>query len=1125
MKKEVRKNNFYEFAEQYHESLINNTNNDNMNLATNKFDESVSELLEKYGSLKKQRIVSDVKNFYETASLAGEFNNLHEKNYGASVLFIDKGNIMTQVALFKTFLMKICNTKEKYISLLFGLKNEEVLEALDPKKHKEYLEGNLDKEEFINIIKHDFDLNKLKNYIEKTNCYDKDAHYNILTKKASSILNKTMNEEFDILARNYTDYMAKDDKHLTSINNLIKNINENEKHILANNEIYSEYNKLISNDGSGNVKFLTNINITTKEGINKLEEILLATKISTGNKNRYPFDIAVIPNLLHLPQETVLFIKGLSQEYVISFENEWLNNSSATLHVDTYENMGAQFIIDERENRVPLTNLSKIKAPKGIPFVSFISGADHGNIYHSEVDTQNMIEMAIANNVKTVYIKGLFYSTYYRSETARRRLVDPSYPTLDSRLKKAREVIKQINDAGIKVEYIMGSEEENLFEDLKRLYLKEQGVKYWDFMKRDDLKVRYSWVEPFIIQRLIPYMIRSGEDVVNFHTDEEKETRVSKVCEALKLYYDGLPLGQMSQYINPKYLKDTAAFKVNYSTIVNYNKKDPSLSVEVMEDPNFSSSTQYANPTRGAFKKLARTQTGAVGNEDLEMHPQIIVDPHQGYQHLEIREDQVLIHTPQMINDEWYDNKDFLPGIKNKIKADPTKKRVSQLGTNPNYPGGWMIAGDVREWLKIVPYYKRTKEVMNHVQKTGKGLPETGVLYINDTQLGSLTERIEYFIKTVDIAHYLFKVKGILFNGDFQQGWNYPSFPLENRHLGTSNVSQQMIDFVELIRPWMIGGMGVVNIETFENNARKNKIDSKIAKEIIIHLLENNLIEKRNTKNFYANLYGIKNDIDYNSVDLKLPHNLKIHEAHIRKQLKEINKFEFIDIAEGNHEYNTDWNNKGYRLVLHLKQELDLLKEMSGSDVDIVETEFFTNKKGDLVRAPYGFRTINGYNTVYGHSFKAAGKSCGNSPIAGMAKYFEQVGALSNDVHRALGAHYHIIESGVINNKLFNTTGGFAGQSGYEHRLGYNSSPASQIDVYLPDGRIEMNIIGKEFIDNWKIKNPYVAKIGLENFINECFTEYAYIYGDTMPNEFPNMYPRQLEPAKKLNKTIGPKIK
>ena len=213
-----------------------------------------------------------------------------------------------------------------------------------------------------------------------------------------------------------------------------------------------------------------------------------------------------------------------------------------------------------KENRKPLTNLSKIKA-KGIPFVSFISGADH-EMFHSEVDTQNMIDMSIANGVKTIYIKGLFYSTYYRTQTARRRLVDPSYPTLDSRLKKAREIIKKINDAGINVEYIMGVEEESLFEDLKRLYLKEQGVKYWDFMKRDDLKVRYSWVEPFIIQKLIPYMIRSGEDVVNFYTDEEKETRVSKICEALKLYYDGLPLGQMSQYINPKYLKTLKCLKL-----------------------------------------------------------------------------------------------------------------------------------------------------------------------------------------------------------------------------------------------------------------------------------------------------------------------------------------------------------------------------------------------------------------------------------------------------------------------------------------------------------------------------------------------------------------------------------
>lgn len=1125
MKKELRNMNFFEFIKQHQESLEETIVDNSMNLTSNKFTDSSINLLEKYGELKKTRILSDVKNFYETASLAGEINSLHEKKYGASILFVDKADNKSKMALFNTLLMTMCNTKEKYLSLLFGLENDELLKALDPKKYKLYLEGSLDKDEFIKTIKHNFDITKLKKYLDENKIYNQEAHYEMLTKKAANILEEDIYKEFKILAKEVTNYLGENNEYINLVNDLFTNIKENDKnHILGNNEIYSGFKKLVSPNGKGNVKFLTNIDLTTKKGLSKLEEILIENKIYSKNKKTHSFDIAVIPNLLYLPQDTMLFIKQLSQEYVINLENEWVNNSSATLHVDTYENMGAQFIIDERENRKPLTNLSKIKAPKGIPFVSFISGADHGNIYHSEVDTQNMIDMSIANGVKTIYIKGLFYSTYYRTQTARRRLVDPGYPTLDSRLKKAREIIKKINDAGINVEYIMGVEEESLFEDLKRLYLKEQGVKYWDFMKRDDLKVRYSWVEPFIIQKLIPYMIRSGEDVVNFYTDEEKETRVSKICEALKLYYDGLPLGQMSQYINPKYLKDTKMFKVNHSTMVNYNKKDPALSVKVVEDPNFSTRAQYANPTRGLFKKVARIQTGTVRSEDLEKQPQIIVDPHQGYQHLEIRGDQVLIHTPQMINDEWFDNKDFLPGIKNQIKADPTKKRMSQASTTPNFPGGWMIAGDARNWLKVVPYFKRTKEVMNHVQKTGEGLPETGVLYINDTQLGSLTERIEYFIKTIDIANYHFKVKGMLFNGDFQQGWNYPSFPLENRHLGTSNVSQQMVDFVELIRPWMIEGMGVVNTETFENNRRKNKIDGTIANEIIAHLEKNNLIEKRKTNNLYGNLHGIKNDVDYKTVDLKLPPNLKIHEAHIRKKLQSINKFEFIDIAEGNHEYNTDWDNKGYRLVLHLKQELDLLKEMTGSDIDIVETEFLVNKKGDLVRAPYGFRTINGYNTVYGHSFRAA-KGGGGSPIAAMAKYFQQVGALSKDIHRALGAHYHIVEAGVINNKLLNTTGGFAGQSGYEHRLGYHSTPASQIDIYLPDGRIETNIIGKEFIDNWKIKNPYVAKIGLDNFIKECLTEYANIYGDTMPNEFQDLYTRQLEPAKKLNKTIGPKIK
>ena len=44
---------------------------------------------------------------------------------------------------------------------------------------------------------------------------------------------------------------------------------------------------------------------------------------------------------------------------------------------------------------------------------------------------------------------------------------------------------------------------------------------------------------------------------------------------------------------------------------------------------------------------------------------------------------------------------------------------MSQASTTPNFPGGWMIAGDARNWLKVVPYFKRTK-VMNHVQKQEK---------------------------------------------------------------------------------------------------------------------------------------------------------------------------------------------------------------------------------------------------------------------------------------------------------------------------------------------------------------------------------------------------------------------
>ena len=1125
------------------------------------FNSVAEKLTEKYYEEKAPTIISHVGGFYVTASLAGAITQNAKSNSKTNILFFDRKDGNIQNAIYNTLLMHVCKTKEEYITTLFGLDEIDIVKCLKPSLYVSYIEEILSenndfsdlnksekkakikelyeldsnaldkiiKKEYIStslvdsILESDFNLGKIVKYASKKP-YDVNNHYKLLVRKSTGKLDNDILNLFKMIASNMCEYLNRKNNYNDLIKYLSTDIKNNSKyHILANNSVFNGYKSLIKKRGNGSVKFASGIDISKEEGVQKLKNILVSEGIITNDKEHFPIDIAFIPHI-NLMKEAYPFIKENVEEYINlnktngKGRNNFSVNSTATLSVRDYKSIGAEFIKEQRENRCELTHLSKIDKREGFPLISFIAGANFGNIYHSEIDTENMIDMAIKDGVDTVYIQGLLYGTYYHHQTSRRLLTDPGYESLDSRLKAAKKIVKRLNDAGIKVVYQMGDEEIHLYQDMFKIYVREQGVSGNNFLEREDLRSRYDWVRPIIIGELIPYLIRSGEDVTNFYTDEVKETRVSKICHALKLYKDNLPLGELSKYINPEYLKDTDMFKVVFNTVDNYNKNDKALSIDLLSNPNYSYITQYGKPNIGAIKTLRYHQTGSVGNDSIEKIPQLFVDSRQGFMSIAYQGDQATINVPQMIDDSLYiENKGLLPGIKEHILEDPTHKRVTQIQTRPNYPGGWTINGDLRERMIIVPYYKRSREVMEYVNKNGTPLQMQAVGYINDWQTGSPTERLIYNVKAMDYMFYEGHITGIFGNGDFQQGWNYPKFANESRHLGSSSVTQQMVSDVKLLRPFLRDGMGVIK----DGFVKDDEIDSHISDKIISHLASEGLI-KHNT-GLYQNMDTLRRDIDYKTVNLNLPDELKPYEKSIRDKLTSTINLLFVDLIEGNHEYNTDWNNKGYNEIELLRQELESLKTYTGSDVDITLTEFLVNKNGDFVNAPYSFRTINGYNNVNGHAFKPAGKGGGVSPTVAMAKYLDQMAGFSNRIDRANAAHYHIFETSVIDNKLLTITGGGAGQSGFEQNLGYASTPCYVLDRYLPDGRIVIETIGPKFLDEYKIQNPYIKEKGLDKFIEECITEEATIYDRDEPKKLQKLHQRKLV-AKKPNDIIGPKI-
>ena len=203
-----------------------------------------------------------------------------------------------------------------------------------------------------------------------------------------------------------------------------------------------------------------------------------------------------------------------------------------------------------------------------------------------------------------------------------------------------------------------------------------------------------------------------------------------------------------------------------------------------------------------------------------------------------------------------------------------------------------------------------------------------------------------------------------------------------------------------------------------------------------------------------------------------------------------------------------------------LRQEIETIQRYTGSDVDLTLTEYLVNGRGDFVCAPYGFRTINGYNTIFSHSF---GKGGGASPTVGISKWLSKMAPDLPRINIINSAHFHCFETSVFDNTLIAVTGSSSGQSGYEQNYGLSSQPRFVIERYLPDGRFTMETVGTDFLDNYQIQDPYIREIGLDSFIQECMTEKTNIFAKDKPKQLQKIYHRELV-ANEPNKIIGPDI-
>ena len=218
-------------------------------------------------------MISQVGGFYVMASLAGyAASNSRTKPI---LLFFDRKTNNIGNAIYNTLLMQACDTKEEYITKLFGLDNADIIKSLNKNKYIEYIiqvfkeqedttgiradrirvkalrKYRNNKEEYDSIIakEHDlahramrtleenFNIANIERYV-KTIEYDREKHLEVLRSVAGK-LSREHRALFEPLALSMTDYLARDYNYRDLANYLSRDMQKNNSnHIFTSTTVH-----------------------------------------------------------------------------------------------------------------------------------------------------------------------------------------------------------------------------------------------------------------------------------------------------------------------------------------------------------------------------------------------------------------------------------------------------------------------------------------------------------------------------------------------------------------------------------------------------------------------------------------------------------------------------------------------------------------------------------------------------------------------------------------------------------------------------------------------------------------------------------------------------------------------
>ena len=764
--------------------------------STDKFDKTLEYLtsIQKYSGLAAPSMLANIGGVDAALSL---YANVAQKTKGTPhILFIDRNPSHIDNLLFR-MITAVLNpgSRREYIADIFGVTDPEQRKSINP------------------------DSISLDDKVIKA--YDVSKHYEMLKAKAKEKFAespKLLEEYLESIYR-ITNHLGANSNYRQFVTGLRANIDANPKtHYLASDGLYRSVSGVIKN-GSTYAHVMWG-DITLPDGEAAIRKVIKKYGLSKGGT--LPFDIAFIPDLKNSMDSLVPFLRKNVGDVIytrkdVKKNERFLDTEDASqLVISTKKAKEIEGYKEEKLKRVKIgekVRVSKAEAREGIPPVLFLSKLDIGSKYCDEKTLEYITEKAIGAGVELALVNGAVYGPFFFWENKRRALIDPEYPTLDAQLRRYAEWRQGFK----KVVHIMNDNDSKIIEDLNALFVNE-------YMRRTEGKLnigtsvgwqreyrnsRWDDAKRIIRDCVYPFLLYLGEDAAGLYTEDNYRSPIFELVSGFQRLEEGGNLKPAEKKVLQGNRKKRKAFEAvmnhgndKFEVVHEFSKmfdEKKNLGIRYSGGWTFSKITEYTDPISVPKQNVLRSQNGHL--KDV-LKEQIIADGRAAMLYFNATDgERVTLLVPGMADDRRYFTNEFAP-IR-QVLQDPTHKRASQQNKTLNVPGGVVISGDIKKNMTIEPYIPFIIERMEKVQKTGTPYEETVIPIIHDVQTGSITERVDMFMKFLDYAIHERKGKGILSVGDLLQGRNYREMPNENHWLSTVSISVQQDNVNEMIRPFV----------------------------------------------------------------------------------------------------------------------------------------------------------------------------------------------------------------------------------------------------------------------------------------------------------------------------------